>query len=54
MQTSGTCGAPALQYQVAVEKKAQASVREQGKQAVELIQSAAAPPGTGTRLNVTA
>jgi hypothetical protein len=54
MQTSGVSGAPALQYQVAVEKKAQDAVREQGKQAIELIQAAAAPAGTGTRLNITA
>lgn len=47
----------ALQYQVAVQKKSQDSVKEQGKQAVQLIEQAAAnppPDGTGKRLNITA
>lgn len=48
-----------LQYSVAVEKKAQASAREQGEQAVQLIEAASssaarAPQGTGTKLNITA
>jgi hypothetical protein len=47
-------GSPQLQIQVAVEKKALDNVKEQGKQAVELIQSATPPPGTGTKLNVKA
>jgi hypothetical protein len=47
-------GAPAVQFQVAVEKKAQDTVKEQGQQAVALIAAAAAPPGTGTKLNLTA
>lgn len=48
-----------LQYSVAVEKKAQASAREQGEQAVQLIEAAssspaAVQPGVGTKLNITA
>jgi hypothetical protein len=58
MQTTATgSGSAALQYQVAVERKSQDSVREQGKQALELIQAAAPaspPAGTGTRVNVVA
>ncbi len=48
-----------LQFAVAVEKKAQATVREQGQQAVQLIEAASPQPapasnGTGARLNVVA
>ena len=51
---------PKLAYEVAVAAKAQQSTREQGRQALQLIQSAVAPspgastPGIGDRLNVVA
>lgn len=57
MNVTGAGADPQLQYAVAVEKKAQQSVREQGQQAVKLIDSAATrkpADGTGTRLNVVA
>lgn len=46
-----------LQYAVAVERKAQATVREQGQQAIQLIEAAAAPAPsghTGSRLDIVA
>lgn len=46
-----------LQYAVAVERQAQATVREQGQQAVQLIEAAAVPAtsaDTGGRLNIVA
>lgn len=58
MQISGN--ATGLAYDVAVAKKAQQSTQEQGRQAVELIQSATsssprpAGNGVGSRLNVVA
>jgi hypothetical protein len=59
MQISGK--APTgMAYEVAVAQKAQQSTREQGRQALQLIQSAVAPasggatPGIGDRLNVVA
>lgn len=56
MNVSGAGAAQQLQYSVAVEKKAQQSVREQGQQAVKLIDAAAkpSPDGAGKRLNVVA
>lgn len=61
MQISGNASAAGMAYDVAVAKKAQQSTREQGQQAVELIQSATdsssprpASNGVGTRLNVVA
>jgi hypothetical protein len=59
MQISGK--APTgMAYEVAVAAKAQQSTREQGRQALQLIQSAVAPapgastPGIGDRLNIVA
>jgi hypothetical protein len=57
MQISGN--STGLAYEVAVATKMNQSTREQGKQALQLIQSAMAPaasasPGVGTRLNVVA
>jgi hypothetical protein len=59
MEISGK--APAgMAYEVAVAAKVQQSTREQGRQALKLIQSAVAPaagastPGIGDRLNVVA
>lgn len=48
-----------LAYEVAVASKLQATVREQGKQAVELIEAASLastqlPPGVGESLNIKA
>lgn len=45
-----------VQYAVAMEKKVQASAREQGEQAVKLIQASSPrlTEGTGTNLNVVA
>lgn len=57
MNVTGAGANPQLQYAVAVEKKAQQSAREQGQQAVQLIDSAAKSPppeGTGKLLNVKA
>jgi hypothetical protein len=59
MQISGNASAGAS-YDVAVAKKVQQSTREQGEQALQLIEEAtpapaASPPaGTGGRLNVVA
>lgn len=57
MQISGT-GAAGLEYDVAVAKKALQSTREQGQQALQLIQAATPPASSsgsvGTRLNVVA
>lgn len=58
MQISGSM-LQAATYDVAVAKKALQSTREQGQQALQLIQSATPAPasassGVGTRLNVTA
>jgi hypothetical protein len=57
MQISGN--STSLAYDVAVAAKVNQSTREQGKQALQLIQSATAPTpggsaGVGTRLNVVA
>lgn len=55
--SAGAGGNAQLQYAVAVEKKAQDATREQGKQAVQLIQAAAPkspPPGTGGTLDIVA
>ena len=57
MQISGN--STGLAYEVAIASKMNQSTREQGKQALQLIQSAMAPapsgnPGVGTRLNVVA
>lgn len=56
VSSAGSGANAQLQYAVAVEKKAQDVTREQGQQAVKLIQAAASPPppGTGTQLNLTA
>lgn len=46
-----------LQYAVAMERKAQDTVREQGQQALQLIDAASSakpPEGTGTRLDIVA
>jgi hypothetical protein len=58
MQISGNAAA-SQSYDVAIAQKAQQSTREQGRQALQLIQSATPPaasatPGVGTRLNVVA
>lgn len=55
MQISGN--STGLAYDVAVAAKMNQSTRDQGKQALQLIQSAVAPapsgsPGVGTRLNI--
>ncbi len=56
MNVTGAGADPQLQFAVAVEKKLQQTVREQGQQAVKLIEASTpkAPPGTGTRLDVVA
>lgn len=59
MEISGNAAAGAA-YDVAVARKAQQSTREQGQQALRLIETASAPaargasPDVGTRLNVVA
>ncbi len=57
MQISGSAAA-GLNYDVAVAKKALQSTREQGQQALQLIQAATPPAsgssGVGSRLNVVA
>lgn len=59
MQISGNASAGAS-YDVAVARKVQQSTREQGEQALQLIEEATPPPaasppaGTGGRLNVVA
>jgi hypothetical protein len=57
MQISGN--STGLAYEVDVASKMNQSTREQGQQALQLIQSAMVPassgsPGVGTRLNVVA
>lgn len=54
--SAGVAANMQLQYAVAVEKKAQDVARDQGQQALKLIDAAATkgPEGTGQRLNVVA
>jgi hypothetical protein len=53
---AGAGADPTLKYAVAVEKKIQDTVREQGQQAIKLIDAATTqgPDGTGKRLNLVA
>jgi hypothetical protein len=56
MNVTGAGADPQAQFAIAVQQKVQQTVREQGQQAVKLIDATASKPpeGTGTRLNVLA